>query len=314
MRVLVTGATGFIGLALLDRLPERHDAVAFVRDRSRTELLPNSVETVLGDVTDADSVQNAVEEVDSVAHLAGVNPGSTNDESVVDDVSRETFEAVNVEGTHNVVKACRRSNIDSLVYTSTTNAHPDVSYDYESLYVDTKREGGNIVSSSGLNYSIVHPTYVMGPRDYRLKRYREFRLAAANVVLIPPLYTPGRINIVHVDTLADSIIHYLEEPTKNRHIVSGSNINRRKYARQLASLSERSSFVFPLPFHEVLLPILVKTVDRIGLASISADSLSLNENTGTVPEIHEERAPVKRKSWKDAVTDTYRWYQDVRLI
>lgn len=314
MRVLVTGATGFIGLALLDRLPERHDAVAFVRDRSRTELLPNSVETVLGDVTDADSVQNAVEEVDSVAHLAGVNPGSTNDESVVDDVSRETFEAVNVEGTHNVVKACRRSNIDSLVYTSTTNAHPDVSYDYESLYVDTKREGGNIVSSSGLNYSIVHPTYVMGSRDYRLKRYREFRLAAGNLLLVPPLYTPGKINIIHVDTVADSIIYYLEQPTNNRHILSGQNIDRLTFARQLASLSDRPSLALPMPLHSVLLPWVVRAVDRIGLANLDPKSLSLNEQTAVIPEIHEDRSPVKGKSWRDAVKDTYEWYEQMRLL
>ncbi|MUW13423.1 NAD(P)H-binding protein [Halorubrum sp. CBA1125] len=314
MRILITGATGYIGLSIIRRISDTHEPVAMVRESSRTELLPPNIETVEGDITDIESLRGAFEGVDAVAHLAGVNPGSKNSTQVVSEVDEDTFTAVNVEGTRNIVNAATEANVSSLVYTSTTNAHPDVPYDYESMYVDTKRRGGEIVSESSLDYTIVHPTYVMGPYDYRLKRYNEFRLAAANAILIPPLYTPGRINIVHVDTLADSIIHYLEEPTRNRHLVSGRNIDRRTYTRQLASLSDRHSFVFPLPFHKILLPFIVRLVDAIGLANVSVESLALEEHTATVPEIHEERAPVKRKSWKQAVTDTYRWYQDVRLL
>lgn len=312
--MLVTGATGYIGLALLDRLPERHDPVALVRERSRTELLPADVEQVTGDVTDKASIEAAMDGVDAVAHLAGVNPGTTNDESIVDEVTAETFDAVNVEGTRNVVRAAADAGVESLVYTSTTNAHPDVDYDYESLYVDTKREGGEIVAESSVPSSIVHPTYVMGPNDYRLKRFDEFRFAASNVLLVPPLYTPGEINIVHVDTVADSIRYYLEEPTDNRHLVSGPNVDRKTYARQLASLSDRPSVVLPLPFHETLLPAVVRAVDWSGLANVDPSSLALSEHTGTVPEIHEQRAPIERKSWRRAVADTYRWYQSVRLL
>lgn len=314
MRILITGATGYIGLALIRRMPDAHEPIAMVRESSRTELLPPDIETVNGDITDKGSVQSALKGVDAIAHLAGVNPGSKNSKQVVSEVDEETFIGVNVEGTKNIIEAATESNISSLVYTSTTNAHPDVSYDYESMYVDTKSRGGDIVADSSLDYTIVHPTYVMGPYDYRLKRYDEFRLAAANTILIPPLYTPGQINIVHVDTVADSLIYYLEEPTKNRHFLSGPNINRRTYARQLASLSDRHSITLPFPFYEQLLPLLVRTVDRIGLANISVKPLALNEKTGTVPEVHENRAPIERKSWREAVTDTYRWYQDVRLL
>lgn len=314
MRILITGATGYIGLAVLRRIAESHEPVAMVRKSSRTELLPPSTETIEGDITDKESLRSALEGIDAVAHLAGVNPGSKNSSQVVSEVDKDTFTTVNVEGTQNIVEAAAQADVNSFVYTSTTNAHPDVSYDYESMYVDTKRQAGDVVANSSLDYTIVHPTYVMGPCDYRLKRYDEFRLAAANMMLIPPLYTPGKINIVHVDTLADSIIHYLEEPTGSRHLVSGANINRRQYARHLASLSDRRSLVLPLPFHQALLPFIVRVVDSIGLADISVDSLALNEQTGTVPEIHEKRAPVERKLWKQAVTDTYRWYQDVRLL
>jgi dihydroflavonol-4-reductase len=314
MRILVTGGTGYIGLALLRRMPDRHKAVVMVRDRSRTELLPANTATVVGDVTNSESVRNAMNNVDAVAHLAGVNPGSKNDEAVTGTVTEETFVSVNVDGTRNVVKAAADAGVESLVYTSTTNSHPNIPYEYDSTYVETKRRGGDVVAQSGVKYTIVHPTYVMGPADYRLKRFDEFRLAAANLVLVPPIYTPGRINIVHVDTVADSIVYYLEQPTNDRHPVSGPNVDRRTYAKHLASLSDRRSVVLPFPFHKSALPLVVRAVDALGLANVDPESLALDEQTGVVPSIYERRAPVERKSWRQAVTDTYRWYERVQLL
>lgn len=316
MRVLVTGGTGYIGVNLLQRFPEEHTPVALVRESSRTELLPDDVDTVSGDVTDPDSLESAMAGTNGVVHMAAVNPGSRNSPAITSSVPDEVFRAVNVRGTENVLDAAADAGVESVVYLSTTKAHPAMDVDGVSMYVQTKGEGGDLLDERDypFDYSIVHPTYVMGQRDYRLKRYEPFRLAASNVILLPPLYTPGEINIVHVDTIADSILYYLEEPTNNHHMVSGLNVDRKQFAKELASLSSRRTLVTDVPARNTLLPLGVKTIDAIGIANVDADRLVLSSETGTVPEVQEERAPVSRNSWQDAVQDTWVWYEDVGLL
>lgn len=316
MRVLVTGGTGYIGNTLLRRFPVDHTPVALVRQSSRTELLPDGIETVRGDVTDKESLADIMTDIDAVVHMAAVNPGSRNSPEITSAVSDEVFRQVNVQGTENVFEAAADASVESVVYLSTTKAHPAVEVDNVSMYVKTKAEGGNLLKTGDypFDYSIIHPTYVMGQRDYRLKRYEPFRLAASNALLVPPMYTPGKINIVHVETIADSILHYLEQPTNNHHMISGRNVDRQVFAKELASLSEHRTVVLDIPFRKTLLPFGVKAIDRIGAANVDADRLVLDAQTGTVPSVQEQRAPVSGKSWKEAVRDTWRWYESVGLL
>ncbi|MDZ7850712.1 MAG: NAD-dependent epimerase/dehydratase family protein [Halodesulfurarchaeum sp.] len=316
MRVLVTGGTGYIGTNLLSRFPEKYEPVTLVRDSSREELLPDGVETVHGDVTDKDSLASAMVDIDAVVHMAAVNPGSRNSPEITSTVSDEVFRRVNVEGTENVLATAADAGVESVVYLSTTKAHPAIEAEDPSMYVKTKGKGGDLLESGEypFKYSIVHPTYVMGQRDFRLKRYEPFRLAASNALLVPPMYTPGRINIVHVNTIADSILYYLENPTDNHHMVSGPNINRKAFAKELASLSDHRTVVFNIPFRKKLLPLGVKTIDATGITNVDADRLVLDAETGTVPPVQESRAPVPGKSWQEAVRDTWGWYKLVGLL
>lgn len=316
MNVLVTGGTGYIGVNLLRRFPEEHNPVALVREASRTELLPDGIRTVTGDVTDQASMANAMGNVDAVIHLAAVNPGSRNSPEITSNVPDSTFRKVNVRGTENVLDAAVDAGVESVVYLSTTKAHPNVDDDDVSMYVETKAEGGDLLTEGAYSfeYTIVHPTYVMGQRDYRLKRYEPYRLAASNAVLVPPLYTPGRINIVHVDTIADSILYYLDEPTNDNHMVSGPNIDRRTFVEELAALAPRRTLVTDVPLRNTLLPLAVKAIDYSGITNVDADRLVLNSETGIVAEVDEDRAPVSPKSWKEAVRDTWEWYERVGLL
>lgn len=316
MRVLVTGGTGYIGVNLLHRFPERHTPVALAREPSRTELLPDDVETVRGDITDHNSLERAMDGIDGVVHMAAVNPGSRNSPAITSSVPDSVFRGVNVQGTENVLDAAAEAEVESVVYLSTTKAHPAMDVNDVSMYVQTKGRGGALLDDGEypFEYSIVHPTYVMGQRDYRLKRYEPFRLAASNDVLIPPLYTPGEINIVHVHTIADSILYYLDNPTTNHHMISGSNIDRKRFAKQLATLSSRRTLVVDVPARRTLLPLGIKIIDAIGIANVDADRLVLHSETGVVPEIQEERAPVSQRSWQAAVQDTWKWYEAVGLL
>ena len=113
MRILVTGATGFIGGVLANQLAARGDRVrALVRATSRTHALARlGAELAPGDVSDPASLQRAVEGCEGVVHLAGA----------VKALSKAELFRANAGGTRNVVEACARTGC-RLVYVSSLAA------------------------------------------------------------------------------------------------------------------------------------------------------------------------------------------------
>ncbi len=128
MRVLVTGATGYLGRAIVRALRQReHTTVAFARRASSSDL---GGECIDGDVTDAQAVDRAVANCHAVCHAAALvaiwrrDPGD--------------FDRVNIEGTRHVFDAVQRHGVRRCVYTSSFlalpprgHAVPLVSNDYQ---------------------------------------------------------------------------------------------------------------------------------------------------------------------------------------
>jgi len=110
--LLVTGATGFVGSALVALLHERGHAVrAVVRDPARADVLPAGVERVAADLADGETLARAMDGCEGVFHLA----------AAVGAPGPEAHE-LNVGGTRRVVEAARRAGVRRLVHTSTSAA------------------------------------------------------------------------------------------------------------------------------------------------------------------------------------------------
>jgi nucleoside-diphosphate-sugar epimerase len=323
MRVLVTGATGYVGLNLVHRLAEGdHEPVALVRESSPTHLLPDSVETARGDVTRPDSLTNALAGVDAVVHLAAIR--GTNDTSAEGkaNIDYEQAERVNVAGTRNLLEAADESGVETIVHTSTIYAHPDISppgsvTSGASVYADTKQQADEVFldSSWSFEYTLVFPTYIVGPRDYRMKRFEPFYVTASNVVMVPPLYMPGELNLIHMDDVTASIEAYLSDPTNGREVLSNENVTSRRYISEIASVCEGRQVTVPFPFYERLVPVVAAPFYRLGLLPVSGDRLAeLTRSLGVVPDQYACRAPVDLHSTRQAVEDTYDWYVSVGLL
>jgi len=109
---LVTGATGFVGSAVVALLHERGHAVrAVVRDPARADVLPADVERVPADLADGEALVRAMDGCEGVFHLA----------AAVGAPGPEAHE-LNVGGTRRVVDAVRRAGVRRLVHTSTSAA------------------------------------------------------------------------------------------------------------------------------------------------------------------------------------------------
>ncbi len=174
MRYLVTGATGLIGTAVVERLLEDgDDVVALTRSRSNATHLPDAVTITEGDITDRERVREAMADVDGVFHIAAwfyVGPGPRH---------RREAERTNVEGTRIVLEVMDELGVDNGVYTSTVGVYPSTDQRLDesvrpdcpqtSVYFRTKWEAHYEVArpmiERGLPLVIVQPGVVYGPGD-----------------------------------------------------------------------------------------------------------------------------------------------------
>jgi UDP-glucose 4-epimerase len=111
---LVTGATGFIGRHLVERLSSEGGAVRGLVRPGSPQLLPSNAEPVEADLGDADGLTRAARGCDVLFHLAG----KAHDPSA----SADTFRQVNVEGTRNLLAAATRAGVRRFVFFSSTKA------------------------------------------------------------------------------------------------------------------------------------------------------------------------------------------------
>lgn len=136
--LLVTGATGYVGAAVVSLLHGRgHRVRAVVRDPARAEVLPDDVERVPANLADADALVRAMDGCEGVFHLAAA-VGAPGPEA------RE----LNVGGTARVVEAARRAGVRRLVHTSTSAAICTVPADGPPAVIDERSPGGTSLSDT----------------------------------------------------------------------------------------------------------------------------------------------------------------------
>ena len=173
MKVLVTGAAGFLGGHLVDMLVERGDEVrALVRPVEDTSYLRTllRVEIVQGDLTDSASLKRAVQGVQCVYNVAAkTGPWGLED----------VYRAVNVQGLAVLIHAAMEAGVQRIVHTSSITVYghhlhgivteDDAFHVEDNPYSRTKIAGekliANLVKDEGAPVVIVRPGWIYGPRD-----------------------------------------------------------------------------------------------------------------------------------------------------
>src|SRR5258707_11869154 len=202
MAILVTGATGFLGSALVTELVKRQQEVrVFVRDaRKAREQFGEAVTIIAGEITDAAQVQQAVEGVDTLYHLAGrlYHPATP----------AELYYQTHVAGTQTLLNACQgQMHLRRIIHVSTTGVHgitgltpaaEDAPFAPTNPYEATKLQGELLALKAykehGLPVSVVRPGLVYGPGDLHLLGFFSsikkglFRVIDGGKALLHPVY------------------------------------------------------------------------------------------------------------------------------
>jgi nucleoside-diphosphate-sugar epimerase len=218
MRILVTGASGFIGSGLVEALSKAgHEVCALMRPTASSEYLKGVHFTRLaGDLRDQESLNRACENMEVVYHLAGA----------VSARDREEFFRYNAEGTKNIAQAAAKSkSVKRFIFVSSMAASgpgcglspkTEVESDHPvSMYGESKLRGELYLDElkGQLPFVVIRPPMVYGPRDKNV--YLFFKSISRQWLPIFPARTPTGhkyYSAIHVDDLIAGLVKCLDAP------------------------------------------------------------------------------------------------------
>lgn len=240
MKILVTGATGFLGGRLAALLAPVHQLRLLYRAEAQKAALPAGAEAVPGDLRDAASLERAMTGCDAVIHAAAL---------VKILAPAREFDEVNVEGLRRVLAAAEKAGVGRLIYVSSfmalgpTEKGPHGELDEEAPagdrafindYERTKTLADRLARqaiAAGAPLDVVYPGVIYGPGP----------LTEGNIIVrhlldlahgrLPALLgkKERRWNYVFVDDVAGGIVRLLEGRPGRRYLLAGENVRQDQF-------------------------------------------------------------------------------------
>ncbi len=257
MKTLVTGATGFLGSAIVrELLKDGREVRVLIREGTPTDNIDGlDLERVYGDLRDKDSLKKALEDCDVLYHTAAYY-------SLWDKNKRLIYD-INVEGTRNILQAALEVGIAKTVYTSTvgcigllengTPANEDTPFNPSTLSNDYKRSKyqaekvAKEFCQNGLSLVIVNPSTPIGPRDIKPTPTGKIVLDFLNRKM--PAYLDTGLNLIAVDDCARG--HLLAEEkgvSGERYILGNRNMSLKEILLTLEKITGLKAPTVKMPY------------------------------------------------------------------
>jgi dihydroflavonol-4-reductase len=325
--VLVTGASGFIGSAVVRRLVTEGFAVrVLVRPGSRRDhLAALGVDIFDGSINDAAAVRAALAARRFLIHVAADYRLWARDRG-------EIF-TTNVDGTRVVMEEARQSGIERIVYTSsvaTVEPRADGGPADEAAFMSTRAASGAYQRSKimaealvremtvqGLPAVIVNPATTIGPQDVRPTPTGLIIIAAATGRI--PAFVDTGLNLVHVDDVARGHVAALRRGRiGERYILGGDNVRFARMLADIAGLAGRRPPRLRIPWYAAL---------PVAWAAEAASRLTGREPLATLEGVRhardrmffstakaEQELGIRARPYTEALADALTWFRDAGYL
>ncbi|MFN3704777.1 MAG: NAD-dependent epimerase/dehydratase family protein [Thermoflexales bacterium] len=283
--ILVTGATGCVGRAVVERLVNSGHAVKCLFHWGHEHPAPRRVVITGGDVRNQDSIYEALTdggECDTIVHLAFIRRETKEDK----------FEEVNIRGTENVIDAAKRAKVQRLIMVGCLGAEVRSPFPHlRSLGIAEER-----VRQSGLNFTVLKSAVIYGEGDWLTHWLNQI---ARNLPLVMPLPHGGytKLQPIWVGDVAACIARSLELRSTFRQVITIGGPQALTLAdiakiTLKAKAEQRRLVRVPTPLTHYLVSFLSRFQDM--LSEPEMDALSYNR-TAEIGSVHRTFgfAPVK---------------------
>ncbi|HEY5504535.1 MAG TPA: NAD(P)-dependent oxidoreductase, partial [Sedimentisphaerales bacterium] len=254
MKVLVTGAGGFLGRHVVDRLLERgHSVRAIIRPVSPVPIWRSEVEIFRADLRNDDRLVSAFEGIDAVLHLASATSGNEDVQFASTVVATERFLGAMAQSP---VK--RLVHVSSLVVYDWARAKGTMNEDTP-LVKDVYDMGGysiakvwqervvlSLAKAHSWDLTIMRPGFIWGKEHAQIAGMGR-RIGRAYLMFGP--FT--RLPLTHVLNCADCLVGAVESPAaigETFNVIDDDNIRVWKYVREYAKRTDERGFLVPLPY------------------------------------------------------------------
>ena len=324
---LITGGSGHVGANLVRELSSRGYEVRCIDfDNDHRAFEGFNVELVKGNITDISTLDNAFKDVEVVFHTAAVISLDRKDKGLI--------RSVNVGGTENVCEMSLRHGVKKLIHFSSVDAFvreplEDPLYENRSLVTDpnavpydlSKADAQRIVleyCDKGLNASIIHPSGIFGPNDFKPSLFGQEFINIANGK------RPYSINVgydyVDVRDLCKTSVDCIDKgEIKQNYIVGGNYMDFVYMSEVMSEILNKKLIRSTLPFGFIYMSLpgsyissLIKKTPR----AITMDSIhTIKVQNKNIPSsLSKEKLNHNPRSVEETIQDTIEFFQKRGLI
>lgn len=320
---VVTGGKGHVGFALVRELADRGEKIRLLLRSDSPVFDGIECEKVMGDICDYDILEKAFEGAETVYHVAGVvDISGTKDKQVW---------AVNVEGTKNVVEACKKTGVKNLIYVSSVDAvYVDDSMDIisetdvfdpdrlEGAYAKSKAVATRYVldnADENLKVCVVHPSACIGPYDNN---------RTSSMITVINLYSKGFFsltfdfggyNFVDVRDVAKGMVAAVEKGRNGEcYFLCGKAYTLDGFMGALANVCEKKhpKVVIKKKHIDTIIPIFEKIFKVAKLPPVVNEYAirKICESCNFTYEKAEKELGYSPRSLEESLKDTIRWLKE----